>query len=149
MAGEQDKNRVRMGNHYPAEKQRQDKSYSGAVAETVDSSREQCNCDCCLFSPKITVSTLEIFVRFDVPKVAVSVVEFGTVSGIQFAGVFQSPLVENVKAAAASCDQYFAVGQQRRGVVEACDAQTAGNCPSAGRGDIVAQWDCTRRWRFG
>ena len=32
-------------------------------------------------------------VTFDVPKVATSVCELGTVGGVQFAAVFQSPLV--------------------------------------------------------
>jgi hypothetical protein len=36
---------------------------------------------------------MEGFVTFDVPKVAMSVVEFGTLCGAQFAAVFQSPLV--------------------------------------------------------
>jgi len=36
---------------------------------------------------------IERFVTFDAPKVATSVVEFGTVAGVQFAAVFQSPLV--------------------------------------------------------
>src|SRR3954452_7827222 len=39
------------------------------------------------------VSLLMTSVTFDGPKVATSVVEFGTVCGIQFAAVFQSPLV--------------------------------------------------------
>jgi len=34
-----------------------------------------------------------MLVRFDAPKVAMSVVAFGTVCGLQFAAVFQSPLV--------------------------------------------------------
>src|SRR5438552_16921621 len=38
-------------------------------------------------------SVLVTSVTFDVPKVATSVVAFGTVCGLQFAAVFQSPLV--------------------------------------------------------
>ena len=36
---------------------------------------------------------IERFVTFDMPNAAVSVVAFGTVCGLQFAAVFQSPLV--------------------------------------------------------
>jgi hypothetical protein len=42
--------------------------------------------------PSTVVSAeMETFVMFDMPNVAVSVVPFGTVVGVQFAGVFQSP----------------------------------------------------------
>jgi hypothetical protein len=49
-----------------------------------------------LLNTRLLTSTevvlMEIFVISDIPKVATSPVPFGTVFGIQFAAVFQSPL---------------------------------------------------------
>src|SRR5205809_8125656 len=43
---------------------------------------------------RLTITSLLMtFVTFDAPKVATSDVPFGTVLGVQFAAVFQSPLV--------------------------------------------------------